>query len=145
MASIIAITDDLAAHTDCLAAAEALHRQLRPAVPHPYGEYMRRMFDEGAEMAILEDGGVVRAAAVYRCYHTTFHGYRFYVDDLITEEAQRGRGYGSQMIAWCEDRARSRRCAVLDLESGTQRPRTRKFYYRHDLAIFAFGFTKPLK
>jgi hypothetical protein len=49
MVSIIAITDDLPAHTDWLAATEGLHRQLRPGVPKPYGDYMRRMFDEGAE------------------------------------------------------------------------------------------------
>jgi GNAT superfamily N-acetyltransferase len=145
MASIIAITDDLPAHSDWLAAAEGLHRQLRPAVPHPYGDYMRRMFDEGAEMAILEDSGIVRAAAVYRCHHTTFHGYRFYVDDLITDEAQRGRGYGTQMIRWCEERAVQRGCDVLDLDSGTQRSRAHKFYFRHNLTVFTFGFTKPLK
>lgn len=33
-------------------------------MPHPYGDYTRRMFGEGADMAILEDSGVVRAAAV---------------------------------------------------------------------------------
>ena len=142
---IIAITDDLPANADWLAAAEVLHRQLRPNIPHPYADYMRHMFGEGAEMAILVDGGSVCAAAVYRCHCTTFHGYRFYVDDLITDEAQRARGYGAQMIAWCEMRARERDCDVLDLESGTQRPRTHKFYFRHDLGIFAFGFTKPLK
>lgn len=145
MASIIAITDDLPANTSWLAAAETLHRQLRPNVPNPHGDYMRQMFDEGAEMAVLEDGGVVRAVVVYRCYHTTFHGYRFYIDDLVTDEAIRGRGYGQQIITWCEQRARQRGCDALDLDSGTQRHRTHKFYFRNDLTIFAFGFTKPLK
>jgi GNAT superfamily N-acetyltransferase len=142
---IIAVTDDLSGNAGWLAAAEALHRQLRPNIPHPYAAYMRRMFEEGAEMAILTEGDAVRAAAVYRCHHTTFHGLRFYIDDLITDEAQRARGFGAQMIAWCEARARQRGCDVLDLESGTHRPRTHKFYFRHDLGIFAFGFTKPLK
>jgi hypothetical protein len=49
------------------------------------------------------------------------------------------------MITWCEERALTRRCDVLDLESGTQRPRAHKFYFRNNLAVFAFGFTKPLK
>jgi GNAT superfamily N-acetyltransferase len=145
MAQVIAITDDLAANAGRLASAEILHRQLRPNIPHPYAEYMRRMFSEGAEMAILVEADAVRAAAVYRCHHTTFHGYRFYLDDLITDEQQRARGYGSQMMGWCEERARQRSCDVLDLESGTQRQRTHKFYFRHNLGIFAFGFTKPLK
>ena len=142
---VIAITDDLPANAGWLPAAETLHHQWRPNVPHPYADYMRRMFSEGAEMAILVEGETVRAAVVYRCHHTTFHGHRFYVDDLITDEAQRARGHGARMIAWCEARARERGCDVLDLESGIQRPRTHKFYFRHDLGIFAFSFTKPLK
>ena len=142
---IVAVTDDLQAHAGLLAPMEILHRQPRPGIPHPYVDYMQRMFGEGAEMAILLQAGSARAAAVYRCHHTTFHGYRFYVDDLVTDEEQRGRGFGTKMIDWCERRARERGCDVLDLESGTQRPRTHKFYFRHDLGIFAFGFTKPLR
>ena len=142
---IIAITDDLAGNMGWLEAAEILHRQLRPSIPRPYVGYMSRMFDEGAEMALRVEGNAVRAIAVYRCHHTTFHGLRFYVDDLVTDEAQRARGFGAHLVAWCEARARQRGCDVLDLESGTQRPRTHKFYFRHGLSIFAFSFTKPLK
>lgn len=144
MQKIIAITDDLAAHGDWLASSEILHRQLRPNLTFPYADYMRLMFSEGAEMAILAEGDTVRAIAIYRCHHTTFHGLRFYVDDLVTDEAQRSKGLGADILTWCESRARERGCDVLDLESGTQRPRTHKFYFRHDFSIFAFSFTKPL-
>jgi GNAT superfamily N-acetyltransferase len=106
---------------------------------------MRRMFAEGAEMAILLAGGEVKSLAVYRSHHTTFHGHRFYVDDLVTDQAERGQGFGARMLAWCEARARERGCDVFDLESGVQRPRTHRFYFRAGLTIFAFGFTKPLR
>ena len=144
MAQIIAITDDLATNAAWLAAAEPLHRQLRPGIPDPYVGYMRRMFDQGAEMAILTEGEAIRAIAVYRTYLTTFHGLRFYLDDLVTDETARSRGFGAQILAWCEQQARHRGCDVLDLDSGLQRARTHKFYFRHDFGICAFSLTKPL-
>jgi GNAT superfamily N-acetyltransferase len=141
---IIAISDDLASHGAWLARSSSLHRSLRPALPERYDDYMRKMFAEGAEMAILHTAGIVRSLAVYRCHHTTFHGYRFYVDDLVTDESQRGRGFGAALLGWCERRARERGCDTFDLESGVQRPRTHQFYFREGLAIFAFSFSKQL-
>jgi len=141
---IVSVTTDLADNAYWLSAAEQLHRTLRPDIPHPYADYMGTMFAEGAAMAALIEGDVVRAIAVYRHHHTTFHGLRFYVDDLVTEEVERGRGLGRQLLDWCETRARDLNCDTFDLESGVQRPRTHKFYFRHDLEIFAFGFTKKL-
>ena len=142
---ICPITDDLARYTAHLSAAAALHRSLRPKLPADYEAYMRQMFAEGAEMAVLLADGAVRSLAVYRSHHTTFHGFRFYVDDLVTDEAERSRGFGGRMLAWCENRARERGCNAFDLESGVQRPRTHRFYFREGLTIFAFGFTKHLR
>jgi hypothetical protein len=101
--------------------------------------------DVDRHRAVLVADGLPKALAVYRCHHTTFHGLRCYIDDLVTDEAQRSRGYGHTMLHWCEQRARDRGCESLDLESGVQRPRTHRFYFREGLSIFAFGFSKPLR
>lgn len=143
--AIIPITDDLVAHADWLAASEILHRQLRPDLPADYAGFMRQVFSEGAEMAIAVEGRAVRAIAVYRCHLTTFHGRRFYVDDLVADEAERSRGFGGRLLDWCEARARERGCDTLDLESGVQRQRAHRFYFRRNLVIHTFGFTKDLK
>lgn len=142
---ILPITDDLARYAAHLSAAAPLHRTLRAQLPADYEGYMHRMFAEGAEMAVLRAEGAVRSLAVYRTHHTTFHGFRFYVDDLVTDEAGRGRGFGALLLAWCERRGRERGCDTFDLESGVQRPQTHRFYFREGLTIFAFGFTKPLR
>lgn len=142
---IVPVSDDIERHRDVLRSAESLHRTLRPALPPDYEAYMRRMFAEGAEMAALLVAGVVRSLAVYRCHHTTFHGLRFYVDDLVTDEAERGRGFGQSLLTWCEQRARARNCDAFDLESGVQRAGAHRFYFREGLTIFAFSFTKPLR
>jgi hypothetical protein len=90
-AEIIAVSDNVEAQAKWLPASCSLHRSFRPGLPDDYTSYMTQMFNEGAEMAILHVADVVQCVAVYRCYHTTFHGFRFYVDDLVTDEAQRGR------------------------------------------------------
>ena len=142
---IITITDDLEKHAAWLTAAEPLHRTLRPDIPHPYAAYMRRMFVEGAGMAVLIDQGTVRGIAVFRANHTTFRGYRFYLDDLVTEEAKRGSGFGAQLLVWCEAKAKAMDCDFFDLESGVPRARTHKFYFREGLGISSFGFSKSLR
>jgi GNAT superfamily N-acetyltransferase len=142
--TIVAVTDDLDRNAAWLPRSSRLHRSLRPAIPEPYDAYMRTMFAEGAEMAILHADDLVQSLAVYRCHHTTFHGYRFYVDDLVTGESQRSRGFGAALLNWCEQRARERRCDTFDLESGVQRPRAHQFYFRNGLTIFGFSFSKQL-
>lgn len=123
---------------------EHLHRSLRPALPADYEGYLRRMFSEGAQMAVLHEAETPKALAVYRIQHTTFNGRRFYVDDLVTVENARGKGYGAALLQWCEDVARTQGCDTFALDSGVQRAAAHRFYFKHGLTIMAFGFAKPL-
>jgi GNAT superfamily N-acetyltransferase len=141
---IVPVTDNLETHEVWLERGEALHRSLRALPAAGYKAYLRIMFAEGAELAILHVEGVPRSLAVYRCHHTTFHGFRFYVDDLVTDESARGGGFGSALLAWCEQRARERSCDTFALESGVQRALAHRFYFRHGLSIHTLGFVKNL-
>ncbi len=142
---IVLVSEDPDAHQNLIDSVEDLHRQLRRDIGLPYGGFMRRLFEEGAEMAILLEGGAARGIAVFRCHQTTFHGKRFYIDDLVTDEAERGRGYGARLLTWCEELAKARGCTALDLESGVHRPKAHRFYFRQGMTIFTFGFTKDLR
>lgn len=141
---IVAICDDPQTASLWLLRSGALHRCLRPQMPDDYVAYLQTMFREGAKMGVLHVDNAVKALAVYRCHHTTFHGLRFYLDDLVTDESERGQGYGAAMLAWCEQRAVENGCSAFDLESGVQRSRAHQFYFRHGLKIFAFSFTKEI-
>jgi GNAT superfamily N-acetyltransferase len=125
-------------------AAEALHRQLRPKIPIDYAGHLGRMFDEGAHLAVLCEGKTPCAVAVWRTVLTTYSGKRFYVDDLVAEEAHRGEGWGGKLLAWLQDRARELDCDTFALESGTHRVEAHHFYFREGLAIRNFGFSKKL-
>jgi GNAT superfamily N-acetyltransferase len=71
-------------------------------------------------------------------------GKTLYVDDLVTDEANRSRGFGEAMIAWLVAQARSEGCKTFSLDSGTQRQAAHAFYFRVGLRISDFHFQMPL-
>lgn len=142
--NVLAVTDRKGAVTDpeLLAAAEAVHRQLRPQLPADYAGRMQEVFASGAEMAVAVVSGRVLGVCVFRVIEKTFSGREIYCDDLVTDETSRSRGAGKAMIAYLERIGRERRCDVLALDSGTQRQQAHKFYFREGLVAAAFHFTK---
>ncbi len=121
--------------------AEPVHRQLRPHLPDDYRVKMTRVL-AGARMTLATDGGAVLGLAVYRWYENTFDGVKFYVDDLVIDEAHRSGGVGGALIAHLEMAARKLGASGLVLDSGTQRTRAHKFYFREGFVIPAFNFKK---
>ena len=130
---------------DWLARAESVHRQLRPQLPAAYAERMVEVFANGARLAVAIEGEAVRGVAVWRLVENTYEGRRLYVDDLVTDEARRSRGVGRALLAHLESKARALGCDVLALDSGTQRTRAHRFYFREGFHIPAFCFRKDLK
>lgn len=127
-----------------LKAAEAVHRQLRPQLPDDYPEKMARVFREGGEMCVAVRDDRVVGVAVFRQFENTHAGRRFYVDDLVTDEAERSTGVGSAIVAHLEQIAKVRGCPGVELESGTQRTLAHRFYFREGFLVTAFSFRKEI-
>ncbi|MEE2691650.1 MAG: GNAT family N-acetyltransferase [Pseudomonadota bacterium] len=127
-----------------LARCEPLHRQLRPHLPADYPAWMQKVFADGAGLCVLESDGRPRALGLWRAYHTTYAGRRFYVDDLVAEESERGKGWGGKMLAHLESKARALDCDVFALDSGVQRNLAHRFYFRAGLTIIGFSFARHL-
>lgn len=146
MLSVIHITDDggTIVQTEILCAAQAVHRQLRPQLPADYARRMAEIFADGARMAAAFDGLNVHGLAVYRQIENTAHGRELYVDDLVTDAARRSRGVGKLLLDKLEGEARSRHCAWLTLDSGTQREDAHRFYFRERMSISSFHFARRL-
>jgi GNAT superfamily N-acetyltransferase len=120
--------------------------QLRPhLVEVEFVARVRSMQSEGFHLAFLEDAGAVRAVAGYRYYDKLFSGQNLYVDDLVTDLAQRSRGHGAALLDWLADEARRRGCTQLELDSGVQRSEAHRFYFRQRMHISAFHFVVPLQ
>ncbi len=124
-----------------LARAEAVHRQLRPHLPADYAAKMVRVLKD-ARMALAVEGNAVLGLAVYRWHENTFDGVKFYIDDLVTDGACRSKGVGRFLIAHLEEVAGKLGASGLVLDSGTQRTRAHKFYFREGFVIPAFNFKK---
>lgn len=127
-----------------LEGAEPLHRMLRPQMEAGYVSKMQRILGEGAHLALVHQSGVIRALAMFRAFHNTWNGYRFYIDDLVTDDSQRSAGHGRFLISWCEDLARGWGCTALTLESGVQRGAAHRFYFRERMTVEAFSFIKTI-
>src|SRR6059058_4087631 len=73
-------------------------RELRPLFQEPeqFLERVLRQHKEGYLLAFLEAEGEVRAVAGYRFLESLFSGKFLYVDDLVTQAADRSLGSGVQ-------------------------------------------------
>jgi GNAT superfamily N-acetyltransferase len=133
------------AEPQLLSEAEPVHRQLRPQLPADYPGKMRRVFAGGGEMCVALRAEKVVGLAVFREFENTHVGRRFYIDDLVTDEAERSTGAGRALIAHLEKIALDRGCSGFELESGTHRTRAHRFYFREGFFIVSFSFRKEFR
>jgi len=99
---------------------------------------------EGYRLAAVFAGDDCVAVAGFRVSTNLHLGRNLYVDDLVTSPAQRSSGYGHLLHEWLVRHARAAGCAVLHLDSGTQRTGAHRFYLREGHVISAFHFLRPL-
>ncbi|HSH72511.1 MAG TPA: GNAT family N-acetyltransferase [Methylophilaceae bacterium] len=143
---VIAVTDDSGGvvEPDWLARAEPVHRQLRPQLPADYAGRMREIFASGARLLIAIESEQVLGVALWRLIENTAEGQRLYVDDLVTDEAQRSKGIGKLLLQRLEQQAQDSGCSALTLDSGVQRASAHHFYFREGMHITSFCFKKKL-
>ena len=105
---------------------------------------VRHMEGEGYRLAFIEDQRNVVAVAGYRIYTNLFMGKHLYVDDLVTAEATRSKGYGEKMVKWLRNEARKESCNFFHLDSGTHRGGAHRFYFRQGFTIASYHFSEEL-
>ncbi|MDQ3056226.1 MAG: GNAT family N-acetyltransferase [Pseudomonadota bacterium] len=114
-------------------------RQLRPHLDEDgFVAQCLRQFEGGYLATALYDEGIPRAFAGWRALDMLATGKQVYVDDLVTDETVRSRGYGKAMLDWLKAEAKRLGCARLQLDSGTFRKDAHAFYLREGLRIEAF-------
>src|SRR5919198_3707146 len=65
---------------------------------------------DGYRIAALFDGDECRAAAGYRLFTNFISGKHLYIDDLVTADAWRSRGYGRLLNEYLVGLARNEGC-----------------------------------
>lgn len=117
-------------------------RELRPHFKsaEKFGQQVLRQQRGGYLLAFLETAGEVRAVAGYRLLESLFSGKFLYVDDLVTRDRDRSRGFGGVLLDWLVEQARARGCDTLELDSGVQRFDAHRFYLLKRMSISSHHF-----
>jgi GNAT superfamily N-acetyltransferase len=117
-------------------------RELRPDFQEAeqFVERVLRQQKEGYQLAFLESEDEVCAVAGYRIFESLFSGKFLYVDDLVTRESDRSRGFGGELLDWLVKQARAHGCDNLELDSGVQRFDAHRFYFSKRMSISSYHF-----
>ncbi|MEW6737427.1 MAG: GNAT family N-acetyltransferase [Acidobacteriota bacterium] len=105
---------------------------------------VRRQEQDGYRLAYVENGGQIKAVAGFRVCEMLSRGRFLYVDDLVTEETERSKGYGDILFDCLIDYAKSQGCGRIDLDSGVQRSSAHRFYFKKRMQISSYHFTLEL-
>jgi GNAT superfamily N-acetyltransferase len=119
--------------------------QLRPMLlAEEFVDRIQTQQAEGYQLAFLEYDDAIVAVAGFRLQTLLWSGRTLYVDDLVTDAAQRSQGHGGTMMTWLIALAREAGCTTLMLDSGTHRNEAHAFYFSHGLRISDFHFKLSL-
>lgn len=105
---------------------------------------VQRQRQDGYSLVYLEDAGAVKAVAGFRIMEMLWCGRSLYVDDLVTAEDQRSKGYGDALFDWLVEHARAQQCEQFDLDSGVHRAAAHRFYFRKRMEITCYHFSMKL-
>jgi GNAT superfamily N-acetyltransferase len=129
-----------------IGACYELMRQLRPHLKSQE-EFIARWRRQSADgyriVALWGQGGPV-ALAGYRVTENLVHGKFLYVDDLISDQTGRGRGYGAQLLDKLKAEGLALGCNKLVLDTGLDNYLAHRFYFRQGLLAQALRFNIPL-
>lgn len=128
--------------------AQDVHRQLRPHLPEEPQAYIRQVREicrTGPARLIVaidrDEQKNVLGLAVYRVTDSTRCSRHIYCDDLVSNETKRSSGVGRCLINAMKNEARKLGIHRFTLDSGCQRGRAHRFYYREGFTIDQFGFS----
>ncbi len=86
---------------------------------------------EGYKIFVISDDDVFVACIGFRLMTTLAWGKILYVDDLISKEAYRGKGYGRALLDYALTFAKENGCHQIHLDTGYTRHAAHKAYLRH--------------
>jgi ribosomal protein S18 acetylase RimI-like enzyme len=125
-----------------IAACFALMHALRPHLTSQaeFIERWRRQSEQGYSMLALWRDQRPVALAGFRVQENLVHGRFLYVDDLVTDESERGRGHGARLLDHLKAEGRVRGCRKLVLDTALDNTLGHRFYYRQGLLAMSLRF-----
>ena len=96
------------------------------------------------KLVYLKDPAV-KAVAGVRISEWLYSGQYLEIEDLITTQADRSKGYGSTLFDWLFEYARTNHCQQLRLVSGVAREAAHRFYLKKGMVFEAKYFSMNIK
>ncbi|MGB3942536.1 MAG: GNAT family N-acetyltransferase [Candidatus Manganitrophaceae bacterium] len=135
----------LATSDDDIAACYPVMWELRPHIlESAFVSRVRSQEKSGYRLAYIRAGSGPVAVAGFRIGENLAWGRFLYLDDLVTLESRRSRGYGAALLTWLTDFAAKEGCRQIHLDSGIQRKEAHRFYEREGMALASFHFRKEI-
>lgn len=121
-------------------------KQLRPHLDEAtYVSRIRHLQQQyGYVLVAYEERGKITAVTGYKITESLAVGKFMYVDDLITDEHCRSRGYATRLFDWLEAEAARSGCHAIDLDSGVQRHAAHRFYLNRKMNIVCHHFSRQM-
>jgi ribosomal protein S18 acetylase RimI-like enzyme len=108
----------------------SLMPQLNPALAGPtHSELIALLGDPATTLIVASDDETIVAAATVVVY-TTPAWVKARIEDVVVDEAARGRGIGEALINECLNVARKRGASVVELQSARRREAANRLYPR---------------
>lgn len=105
---------------------------------------VRRQVAQGYQLVFIRHEGAVVAVVGYRVLEFLAWGKVLYVDDLVTDPAQRGQGFAGALMDWLIAQAQAGQCAELHLDSGYLRHAAHQLYLNKGLELACHHFALKL-
>ncbi len=119
-----------AASAELQGALAALLPQLNPSLPIPSLDHLEAMVANPAvTLLIARDGSKIVGSAAVVVY-TTPIWVKARIEDVVVDEAARGRGVGEALVTRCIEVARERGAAIVELQSARSREAANRLYPR---------------
>ena len=119
--------------------------ELRPHLErNQFLKTIRNMGLQGFHLGYLKEGQNTIAVAGYRFARNLFLGKHLYIDDFVTSQKFRSKGYGNILYRWLRDQAVNNGCNYIHLDSGITREEAHRFYFKQGLTISSFHFREKL-
>jgi len=135
----------LANTPEAIGRCSSVMRELRPHIEAiDFAARVLNQQKEGYQLAFLELDGAVRSVAGFRILNLLFSGRTLYLDDLVTHDSDRSRGFGAALFDWLVEHAKEQACTRLTLDSGVQRFAAHRFYLNQGMDITSHHFDLKL-
>jgi ribosomal protein S18 acetylase RimI-like enzyme len=109
--------------------------QLNPSLPIPSLEHLAAMIaDPTATLLVARDGPLIVGTAAVVVYATPVW-VKARIEDVVVDQAARGRGVGEALVKECVEVARRRGAGIVELQSARSREAANRLYPRLGFAL----------